>query len=319
VANSLLENLLTLYLVVFIGGVIGFLLPKYRDKFTKFTNHLLMDVVVPIQMFLSLASTTFNVDTIFILQIVGVELYSVFILIAATWKIGQSRGVETKLLGSYIYLNAFPNALLYPLPIVLAFFGNELTIVLVIFSSSALVVRGTVGNYIGNKLGAQAETDWKKGLLKLFTFPPFVGVLIGFIFLGFNINLPPFLIIFNKQVFSPISSNVGAFIIGLILADINRERLKFYAHHIKIAAFWRFCIPFVLFLAIAFILQFPSYQKEIRTILLLVMLSPPAVFNVVYAVYFNLEAKFAAITVATLTLISLALMPLILWFGMAVF
>ena len=91
------------------------------------------------------------------------------------------------------------------------------------------------------------------------------------------------------------------------------------AKKITVGALWRFGVSFMMFMGIVYFLKFDSLQTEIRTVLLIIVTAPPAVFNVVFADYFKLDEKFAAISVASMTLLSLALLPLLILFGMWAF
>jgi predicted permease len=105
----------------------------------------------------------------------------------------------------------------------------------------------------------------------------------------------------------------------LILISLKKEEIKEYKIDLLVVAFWRFILSTVFYFCIVYFLHFDTYETEIRTILFIIITAPPAVFNVLFSVYFNLEKKFAAVSVATLTLISLALIPLIIWIGPLVF
>jgi predicted permease len=70
---------------------------------------------------------------------------------------------------------------------------------------------------------------------------------------------------------------------------------------------------------VVFFLHFPLNQSEIRTLLMISVLGPPAVMNVSFALYFKLDTKFAAISVAVVTLIAIGLLPFMVWFGQSFF
>jgi predicted permease len=67
---------------------------------------------------------------------------------------------------------------------------------------------------------------------------------------------------------------------------------------------------------IVYLLKFEiEFQTEIRTILLIIVMGPPAVYSVIFSIYFKLDEKFAAISIATVTLMSLVLLPVLIYFG----
>jgi hypothetical protein len=207
----------------------------------------------------------------------------------------------------------------YTIPIVLSVFTDALTIIVVLFASTMLILRGSVGTYFCQKLGADIKMDLKKTLYSLFTFPPFLAILIGAFILLVKIPIPLEIFLIIKTPVNTIASASGAILIGMIMGGINKVEIKNYWTDIKWVLLWRFGIALIYTFTVIYLIQFPTYQTEIRTIILIILLGPPAVFNVVFSVYFKLEPKFAAIAVATVTLIALAFLPVFLIVGMIIF
>jgi predicted permease len=183
-----------------------------------------------------------------------------------------------------------------------------------------MVLRGSVSTYISEKYGSEKSMRIKDVFLKLFTFPPFIAIIAGILVLIFQIPIPTSLFLIIKSPINTISSAIGSILIGIIIAYMIKEELKTYWPDIKNVLIWRLGISFIFFMPVVYFLQFdPLYQTEIRTILLIIVLGPSAVFSVIFSIYFNLEEKFAAITVATVTLICLAILPILIIFGLNLF
>lgn len=336
-----------------LGVVLGVVLGDRRDRVRKVGTSILIYAIVPVQTFIILTTNTVTLSFVMVAQIVALEVGSVVLLMGVTllyWRrrghergheiadgrgavsregreeglededgAGSDRENDDKKLGSYLYLNAFPNAMLYPLPIVLAAFPDALVVVLVLFSAAALVVRGTLGTYVGEKLGGDVESRPLRTLAKLFTFPPFLGILVAVVFLAFQVPVPTDAFLAIKPVFNEISTGLGATIIGIILSTLTHADLAAYKRDVGTVALFRFGFASLFYLSVTYFLRFDAFQAEIRTILFLVVIGPPAIFNVVFSVHFGLEEKFAAVTVASLTLVALGLLPLILWLGPVIF
>ena len=314
-ADTLFINIFQLYFYIAIGFLIGFFFRNYREKISKYCTWFLINIATPVVIFLTLTTTNYNIDFWLIFQIVIVEVLSVLVAMGTTYYYLLKKGEDKRKIGSFLFINGFPNALIYTMPIVFAFFSEELVIIPVIFSSAALFVRGTLGMYVGEKLGADVQVSWKTTIKHLVTFPPLLGIIIGSLVLAFAIPMPVQLFSDIKTYMNPFYSNLGSILIGIILSKLTKTDFKSYWKDIKLVALWRFAIMFLFFLSIAYLLQFPTDQTDIRTILLIDVIGPPAVINVAFALYFKLDDKFAAVSVAAVTLLALGILPLILWFG----
>ncbi|MHA1338760.1 MAG: AEC family transporter [Promethearchaeota archaeon] len=311
--SPLLENILKLYGFIILGFLIGVIFSSKQKEIAKIGSSIVVNIFTPIILFLTIVGTQFFLDFISIVKIICLELISVFFAWSTTYLFLKNRVESRKKLGSYFFLNGFPNVMIYGAPIVLAFFEEKLLIILVIFSSSALFLRATIGMYIGEKMGANLTLSLKDSIKKLLLFPPLLGIVAGII--GMNFDWNKNLLLNIKSFLNPFYSSIGAILIGFILASLKRGDFRKYLKDIGIVALWRFGFSFLIYLLCIFFLQFMEFQTEIRTLLLVIIIGPPAVMNVTFAVYFDLDEKFAAISVATVTLIALMILPLIILFG----
>ncbi|MBD3349911.1 MAG: hypothetical protein GF364_00315 [Candidatus Lokiarchaeota archaeon] len=289
------------------------MLKNKRELIGKVATFLIVNILTPIVIFLTLTTTEYALPFSMIFQILLVESASVGFCWITTYYILRNKIEDRKKLGSYMFLNGFPNVMIYGIPIVIAFFNETLIVIPVIFASGALFLRGTLGMYIGEKFGADISLSFKDTIKRLFTFPPLLGIIAGVIAMNLDFNTS--ILISIKDILSPFYSGLGAVLIGLILSKIAANEIKLYSKDILIVAIWRFLLSFVFFLCVVFLLHFPTDQTEIRTILLIAVIGPPAVMNVSFAMYFKLDEKFAAMSVATITLVALILLPIIIYFG----
>ncbi|MHA1620470.1 MAG: hypothetical protein ACTSVZ_14430, partial [Promethearchaeota archaeon] len=111
----------------------------------------------------------------------------------------------------------------------------------------------------------------------------------------------------------------GAGLIGMIIVNLNWDLIKKYVRPLAEVALWRFLGAFLLYMSMAFFLQFLVGSQEIKTILLIIVCGPPAMNNVIFSLYFHFDDNFAAVAVATLTLFGLLLLPLWLFLGPLLF
>lgn len=317
--DSLYVSLFLLYGYIALGIIIGTFFKSYLKKLNSFFTEILIKIISPLQVFISLTTTDFALDFQFIIQIALMAIGSFTFLAGSSYFFLKKRKIENGKLGSYILMNSMPNVLFYTIPIVLAVFNEGLTIVVVFFASIMLIIRGTVMTYICERLGADIKPDWKATLKNLITFIPFDAVIAGLIVLSFQMPMP--IEIFNliKPTVNTIATGFSAVLVGMIISGISWIEIKNYWLDIKIVALWRFGLSLVFFMPIVYFLSFSMYQSEIRSILLIIMMGPPAILSVAFAVHFHLEEKFAAIAVATVTLFALTLLPLLVYIGKLMF
>lgn len=312
-ADSILFNVLELYSYIALGVLIGVIFRKNIEKIGQIGNFIIVNILTPIVIFATLTSSNYSLPPSSIMQIIFLEISAVFVCWITTYYFLRKKLDNNKKLGSFMFLNGLPNIMIYGIPIVIAFFPEELVVIPVIYASSALVVRGTLGMYIGERLGADVKMSIKDSIKRLLTFPPLLGIIAAVI--GMSLELPNDILISIKNTTSPVYSAMGAGLIGTILSKISRKNMREYANDIFIVSIWRFGISLIYFMAIVYFLHFPLNQTEIRTLLMISVLGPPAVMNVSFALYFKLDTKFAAVSVAVVTLFAIALLPLIVWFG----
>ncbi|MHA1731457.1 MAG: AEC family transporter [Promethearchaeota archaeon] len=362
-ASNLAVNLGALYGFILVGLIAGRFLREKRERTVGVLTKVVIVGVSPLQIFITVTTTSLALTPGLVAQVVLVELLSVAILMSTSYlylkrqfaredgprgadpEVGGTSGLSpevggtsglapevvgrageedgssgnNKEMGAFLLLASFPNAMLYPLPIVLALFPSDLVLILIIFSTMALLVRGTLGTYVSERLGADVRPDLLSTVGKLFAFPPFLTIVVSIVIVAVDVPLPTPQLLAVKPAVNLLATAVGAVLVGMILAGLNGPDLRMYWPRVKMVGLWRFGIAAAYFMAVVYFLHFDEFQTEIRTILLLLVAGPPAVFNVAYAVHFKLERQLAAVSVATITLLALAFLPLVILFGMAVF
>jgi predicted permease len=229
---------------------------------------------------------------------------------------------ENQRKGSILSLVAFPNAFLFPLPIVLSLFGSEYIIILVIFSLTAMVFRSTLLTYQCILYGKNKVKSYVDNLKEMLTFPPTITLILSIILnlIGVRLTLEIFQNV--NEIISQITSITGALIIGITLVNFDFSRVReFLGDKDFIAVFMiRVIFSFFLFLIVAQFLDFPPEISQIvLIILLLVFIDPPAVTNIAYAEYFELDYEFSGFCVFSITLLAVIYVPIFIFIGMLIF
>jgi predicted permease len=228
---------------------------------------------------------------------------------------------ENQRKGSILSLIAFPNAFLFPLPIVLSLFGPKYIVILIIFSLSAQVLRSTLLTYQCIYFGKKMKT-YVQNLKELITFPPTIALIISVILNLLGIRLNQEIYITINEILSRITSMLGAFIIGLLLVNFDFSKFREFIidQDFIMVLLIRVLFSFILFLVLSQFLLFPPETSHIiLIILMLLFVDPPAVSNVAYAEFFELDYEFSGFCVFTITIMAIIYIPLFILLGLWLF
>lgn len=310
-----------MYVFIAIGAFIGYILKGWREKVLQTSTKAIIYCVTPILIFISLVNTEITLSITLVLGIIFVQLsMSCLMMLIAFLALRNRSWMTGKKLGGYLLIAAFPNATVFPIPIVLAVWGESFLTLLFLYSSSALVLRGTLGTYTSIKYGrGEGKIPVKQTLVKVITFPPTIAIILAIIFIGFNAQMPNEILAVIKTPLSKLTSWFGAIVIGMILAGLQRKRLHEFKKDVLISSMLRFLLPFLYFVGIAIFLIFPDNNQIVKSILLLEVMGPPAIFNAMFAVNFDLDREFVATMVVLLTLMMLIIAPLLILLSPLIF
>ncbi|MHA1681653.1 MAG: AEC family transporter [Promethearchaeota archaeon] len=324
-ASDLLLGLLEIYVCIGIGLILGFIIRERRGVVITLLTKVSIYALVPVLVFISLVTTKKILDVPLVAGTIATQLSTSLLLLGITLALLRKRGMSRRKLGGYILIAMFPNATIFPLPIVLSVFGESFLAIIFLFSSSALVVRGTIGTYASIKLGGpgpgagnegkegkEKKVDVKRTMIKLLTFPPTIAIIMAVIFVTLSIPLPGDALKVIKEPMSKVTSWLGSGIIGLILSKLKVDKLKEYRKDLPVTMLFRFVIPFLFFFLISRFMTFSEDGEIVKSILLLEVMGPPAIFNALFAINFDLDGDFVATIVVVLTLFMILLAPLII-------
>ena len=273
--TDLIENLLSLYGYILAGFIFGKILQSRRKKFSDVLTSIILDIILPGQVFFSLIQSNLQLPALSVVEIILQVMITFTLMAVTTYYYFRKKSIDKGKYGSYFLLNSLPNVLFYSIPIVLAVFPPALTIIVVIYGATQIAVPRSIATYVSLRLGSDVKPNWKQNLVALLKFPPFIAVIIGVICLGLQVQLPNNLS-FLSTLFSQLSSGTSAFLVGMVLASLIIKEVKDYYQDIKRVAIWRFLISLIGIVPFIFLMTFPIYQTDIRTILFIIAISPPA-------------------------------------------
>lgn len=310
---ELLSRLAIIYIVITIGIIwrfSRFYKPEYKKKFTNLTVWILF----PINIISSFADME-------ILQL-EIFIFVVFIslIVHGTGYISirlLSRDQPLEETGSIAICSTFPNALLYPFPIILAILGTPGLVYATLFVFIAMVLRNTFGILIGywHNPGKQTEIqsgensfsiDFRKIILDTFKFPPFLAVMAGFFIALFNgsliIKMVP-----GLDIIKNISLYGALLLVGISFNTPSQFHPKIlFSKETMQVAISRFLVVPLITLILFFTLQTAS---PIAIAIMIQAMAPPAVSNIIYGKFFNFSNSKISVLITSLTFIGLLLLP----------
>ncbi len=327
--SDFLLKLSILYLIIGVGFVIFKFSGRLKESAKKYLTSAMLDIITPILLSINLFTSEFTLTPRFVLQIIALEVFALLLIMVGSYYLFRTKIPYRPKLGAFMKVTSMPNALLFPLPIVLLMFGSKYVIVLTIFSASAVFMRGTLGIFVALKFGnynndtdnnaENLRVNFKEVFLNLLKFTPLMAIFITLILMGFGVRIESSSVAGFKSVISWASTFGGSLVIGAILSDIKISEINQDKNFLLYATFIRFIFSVGIFLLIEPLIQFESENTIIKTILLLEFASPPAVFNVIFAVKYKLDEKFTALCVTIMTLLALFFIPAYLQFGLFYF
>ncbi len=211
---------------------------------------------------------------------------------------------DKKISGVFVISSTYSNTLFFGLPIILAFFGDDGLLPLVVYSMSHFawhIIFGTVActYYSGS------DMNFKEVFREIISFPPFLATILGLILLIFDFQLE---ISFLESIFyyiGHLTSPVALVMFGMSLSLKIVHKFAFF-----LTLIYKFVILIIITVFVIFILNLETLSTKV---IFFESLMPPAIFNFILTKRYNLDEEFATSTIFTLTLISF---PILMFFGL---
>ncbi|MHA1979029.1 MAG: AEC family transporter [Candidatus Hodarchaeales archaeon] len=310
---ELLASLFWVYFFILLGILwrfSPFYKKKYADWFTKFT----IWIFFPISIISSFAKVeTFAGIIIIQITVIAVVVHIGGYLIIRFLTKGESSSADA---GALAFTATYPNALLFPFPIILAILGEDALVYAAIFVFLAMIIRNTFGIFMGSwytptAQGSEEEAPIVKFKLttlikSMFKFPPFLAVIAGFILhslvgpeaIG---NIP------GLDIVKPIALYGSLLLVGVSfrdLSDLHPQNLfSINTYRVTVT---RFLVAPILALIPIFLFRL---EFLVAIPLLIQSMAPPAVSNIIYGTFFDLNESLMSSIITIVTLIALIVLP----------
>lgn len=321
---ELLSRLFIIYFIISLGILwrfSRFFKPKYGEWFTKVT----IWVFFPISIISSFVKvTTFSGSVVVQVVIVAIMVHLASYI---TIRIIQKNQLKEET-GAFVLCATFPNSIFFPFPIILAVAGTPALLYATIFLFMSMILRNSLGAAIGiwhrpkttqsihNKQESPFKVDFKKFTLNMIKFPPFMALIIGFLFYWVYgpqtiEKIPGLDIIKNFSLY-------GALIlIGVSFNQLNQLSPKnIFSKKSYQVAVSRFLVAPSLTLVLLMTWDAPAI---VAIPLLIQSMAPPAVSVIFYGKFFHFSESDVSLLITSLTFFALLVLPLELFIFLELF
>ena len=285
--------------------VLGFLIMRFYNKqeqLNKYVTKLLIYILLPIL----IIDTVMSAPSEILVELPLIVTFTVLIHVIGLGVIYlrlKRSAIENATKGSMLLTTTFPNGIFLPIPLILLFIGESGIAVVAVFSFTQMTLLAIFGTLIGSNYSDAESLGKRSMLLKILLFPPFIAVIIGFIFLMMGLSVPVDFDVFLS--YNGIATTyLALFVVGLGLrTKIPRDKLRLALESISVRQVF---VPIV----IGILLLFAGLSSVTTRVLLLEAMMPAAVITVLFAGSFKLDSETAASIVTIGTLLLLPIVPL---------
>lgn len=207
-----------------------------------------------------------------------------------------------------MFLNS--NTVFIGLPVNLALFGAKSLPYVLVYYMANTTIFWTIGVYLIQHDGPTAASfDWRKTLGKIFS-PPLLGFIVGIIIVLLHIQLPDFLMADLNYVGS-LTIPGSMFFIGITIYQAGLRKAFTFNKDLLGVLFGRFiAAPLVM----TILLSFADMSPLMRSIFIIQSCMPVMTNAPVVARLYDADTEFAAIGVASSTVLAMVVIPLVMTF-----
>jgi predicted permease len=320
---ELIEALSIIYIVIGLGIIWRFS-RFYKPEYGKWFTQIVFWIFFPISIISSFAKIeSFAGEVILLVTIITIVVHLFSFL--ATYISTKNRPSEET--GSLVLCSTFPNALLFPFPIILAIAGSIALFYATIFVFVAMVLRNSFGLALGiafqplnsdnsDKVEIEEKLNYRKAFIDLLKFPPFLALALGFL-LHAAVGPQTIANIPGLDIAKDISLYGALLLVGISFQDLQQLHPRnFFSKDVSQVAFARFIVGPLAALILVILLPVTSIMA---IPLLIQSMAPPAISNIIYGKFFNFDTSQISLLITTLTVFALVLLPLELMLIMAIF
>ncbi|MFQ5979820.1 MAG: AEC family transporter [Candidatus Heimdallarchaeota archaeon] len=311
---GLASKLIFIYLAIALGVLWRFS-RFYREEVGKRFTQFTIWILFPINILVAIL----GIESIELSTLIGIGILAVLIHVVSYLSLVSIKRISRRnriiddnpSIGAQAMTATFPNALLYPFPIILATVGDQGLPFAAIFVFFVMILRNSLGVFIGvqhtegnHEVGT--SLDIQKIVIEVMKFPPFIATILGFAILVLigpqDVQTP------SVQLAKEFAIWGSLLLVGLSFQDLAQLKPNFlFSQKTLEVASVRFAVAPFFGLLFALFWRFPPL---ISFALMIQCMGPPAVANILYGRLFELPEDEISVYITSVTFLGLLLLPL---------
>lgn len=298
-------------LVIIIMVAVGYYLASrhwFNEDSKKLLAKLVTQVALPPYMITSITKDFTKAELFKLLPNLWYPVLSMFILMGLAWLIARLIHVDPRHQGLFTSMFFNSNTVFVGLPINLAIFGERSLPYVLVYYMANTTIFWTLGVYfIQRDQQRQTKISLKSTLQKIFS-APLLGFMIGIVLIVLNIHLPSFLSS-SFTYLGGLTIPLSMLFIGVSVYDAGLRNMRFQKDNLGVLLG-----RFVFAPSLMALLVMPSSMPLIMKQVFILQSCMPVMTNApVVAKLYDADADFASIMVTESTLLSLIMVPVMMW------
>ncbi|QHS02590.1 AEC family transporter [Pediococcus acidilactici] len=298
-------------LVIIIMVAVGYYLASrhwFNEDSKKLLAKLVTQVALPPYMLTSITKDFTKAELFKLLPNLWYPVLSMFILMGLAWLIVRLIHVNPRHQGLFTSMFFNSNTVFVGLPINLAIFGERSLPYVLVYYMANTTIFWTLGVYfIQRDQQRQTKISLKSTLQKIFS-APLLGFMIGIVLIVLNIHLPSFLSS-SFTYLGGLTIPLSMLFIGVSVYDAGLRNMRFQKDNLGVLLG-----RFVFAPSLMALLVMPSSMPLIMKQVFILQSCMPVMTNApVVAKLYDADADFASIMVTESTLLSLIMVPVMMW------
>lgn len=297
-------------LTILVMIIVGYALAKknwFDEKASRLISKLVTQVALPCYMLNTITSKFSKQQLIQIFPDLKFPIISMTILLLLSFPMEKLLKVKPGRRGLFKSMFANSNTVFVGLPVNMALFGKSSLPFVLIYYMANTTFFWTLGVYL---IRTDSDTDKKftfVSLLKKLLSPPLLGFMLGVVLVMLNIQVPDFLES-DANYIGSLTIPLSMFFIGIKLADVGLTHIHFDKDMLGVFL-GRFVFAPVIMFLLVYNAKVPDLMKEVFVI----QAAMPVMTNApVVAKLYDADSDYAAVMVASTTIFSLVMVPILM-------
>lgn len=221
--------------------------------------------------------------------------------------LGKFAGVPKKRFGLFLVAFAMSNTIFVGLPLAQILFGEKALPYVLLYYLGNTTLFWTIGVWgIRSDVTLEKSSFWKVEALKRILNPPLIAFLVGLGLMWFELGIPKFALK-SFEMIGDLTTPLALFCVGINMRSMGFKKFVFDLSSV-LALLGRFLLTPLLAWLFSVFLGVPESMKEV---LMVIAAMPVMMQSSVVARFYGADFEYATSMVASSTLLSIILVPLL--------